>query len=122
MRLKRIITVLAVALVMAAMMVATAAPAFADKGGGGHCTRERQGDFEQVGVEECAGGSGGPGGGGGGKTTNVFIEQISETGPVFTETTGGGSNFRGTGEGGGGKCTEFLGEDLGCQTGKLAER
>ncbi len=116
--MKRIITVLAVALVMAAMMVATAAPAFADKDGGGHCTRERQGDFEQVGVEECAGGSGGPGGGGGGKTTNVFIDEV----PFAQRTTGGGSDFRGTGEGGGGKCTEVLGEDLGCQTGKLAER
>ncbi len=56
--------VTAVAL-MAAMLVATAMPAFADKGGvRGHCTQEGSLVVE----ETCAGGSGGPGGGDGGNT------------------------------------------------------
>ena len=113
---KRILLLLAVAALVAAMMVTSAFPALADPGGvPGHCTEE---GILQV-TERCAGG--GPeedGGGGGGitETTSFFGFPIEE------QSTGGGSNFRGTEEGGGGQCTAFFGGDLGCQTGKLAER
>jgi hypothetical protein len=117
--IRRIILLLSVATLMAVMLVAMAMPAFADKGGGGHCT---EGGFDGIVVEECAGGSGGPGGGGGGKTQTFSDNE----GPAVQQTTGGGSNFRGTGEGGGGRdCFDvFIGEEtfsFPCVSGKDAE-
>ena len=108
---------LAAAALMAASLLVMAVPAFADKGGGGHC--EPEGDV-LFGLQTCAGGSGGPGGGGGGKETTLNIFGF----PILSGTTGGGSDFQGTGEGGGGRnCVDVLGNFTGfCETGKLAER
>jgi hypothetical protein len=111
--MKRILMVLAVAALMVAMMVSTAMPAFADKGGGGHCEQL------QPHLEDCFGGGSEPGGGGGGGFTQTATDR--EGNVVETITTGGGSNFRGTGSGGGGKfCQTTLGVDQGCNTGKTA--
>ena len=117
--MKRIITVMSVMAIMAAMMVASALPALADPGGErGHCKEER----ENFTIERCAGGGASEeGGGGGGITETVSLDGV----PFAQRTTGGGSDFRGTGEGGGGKCVDvFDGANnfSGCQTGKLAER
>ena len=84
--MRRIFLVLAVALVMAAMLVATAVPAFA----GGQCTRPT-GEFTS-----CAGGGGGKGGGGG----EHFFTTNAEDGPRTFLDVSGGSGGPGGGEGG----------------------
>ena len=100
--MKRILMVLSIAALMAAMVVATAMPAFADKGGvPGHCTQE--GNF--LVIETCAGGgpsSDGPGGGGGRETTFSIVVPLEFGGgtiPLSGCATGGSG---GPGGGGGG--------------------
>ena len=78
---------------MAAMMVATAMPAFARE----NCTG---GVFPTI---ECTGGlgSGGPGGGGG-RGGNVSLDLTTS---YFVESGGGGGGGQGGGGGGGQHCT-----------------
>jgi hypothetical protein len=106
--MRRIVLVLSAAALMAAMVVASALPAFADPGGiPGHCKPADSG------LQTCAGGSGKQGGGGGGLTTDV-----SPTFPgAFTFTTGG-SGEQGGG-GGGRNCFNILGTPIACEHGSL---
>ena len=106
--LRRIILVLTVAALMAAMALGGAGSAQAKDDA--HCTGDG------VSFSECAGGSGQRGGGGGGK------ERTTTNGAITS--TGGGSDFRGTGRGGGGRnCTTVGGgTQLPCESGKDAER
>jgi hypothetical protein len=106
--MKRMVSVLAVAALMAVMMVAMAAPAFADPGGvPGHC-KEGAG---QLFLERCSGGSGEQGGGGGGQTTTTVFAPVT--------ITTGGSGEQGGG-GGGRNCVNFLDKPIVCQHGNRA--
>ncbi len=94
--MRRIMLLVTVGLVMAAMMAFGAGAAFADKGGGGHFACDGTGCH-------VSGGAGGPGGGFGSYFTNDFSE---------LEVTISGGNG-GLGGGQGGRCElEYLpGED-----------
>ena len=96
--MRRILMVLTAAALMASMVMASALPAFADKGGvPGHCKEE--GTF--LVVETCAGGgpsSEGPGGGGGREADFSIVFGPIEI-PLGSCTTGGSG---GPGGGGGG--------------------
>ncbi len=93
--MRRILTVMTVALVMAAMMLATAMPAFA----GGTCRQSTSTTFV------CSGGTG-FGGGTGGFGGKIAINLVSGD---FTQSGGGG----GQGGGVGGRCTGnfYVGEE-----------
>lgn len=108
--MRRILLVLPAAALMAAMVVASAVPAFADAGGQrGHLTTFGSGGCDFT-VQTCtsgftrSGGSGGPGGGHGGRTTFTSTE-----GPgvdTLTQSSQGGFGRQsGLPHGGGGNCT-----------------
>jgi hypothetical protein len=88
--MRRIMLMVTVALVMAAMMLATAMPAFAG-GAGGTCRQSTSTTFE------CSGGTG-VGGGSGGFGGKVAVNLATGD---FTISGGGG----GQGGGAGGRCT-----------------
>ena len=102
--MRRILMLLTVALVMAATMVASAVPAFADKGGGGHTTFSTNGGdcvttACQLSVTDTGKRHGGQGGG---RSTYTVTADFGSDPPVLEEelsTQGGG---KGTG---GGNCT-----------------
>ena len=108
--MRRILLVLSVAALMAAMMVASALPAFADRGGvRGHHTEDFAGpDCEEM--TDCkvtTTDAGGDRFGGGRNTTTVTVKDQQAT-SVDTDTQGG-SRFAG-----GGNCsghTDFLSPD-----------
>ena len=110
--MRRIILVLSLAAVMVGALSVSAVGAFADPGSvPGHCKDTDHG------TRICAGGSGDSDGGGGGQ-----IEFIPGFPPEeLSSTTGGGSNFRGSGSGGGGKDCVVFGTDFGCAHGKTAD-
>ena len=85
--MRRIGMVVTVVALMAAMIVATAAPAFAK----GDCNSPTGG------YEQCAGGSGERGGGGGGRDGGSYDRTI------LVSSGGGGADNQGGG-GGGGRC------------------
>ena len=109
--MKRIISVLAVMAIMAALVAAMAAPAFADKGGGGHTTGT--GVFEDGASCDpsvpggCEGtltqSNGGKGEFSGRETTFVnfdFSDPTDEVAIFETSTQGGGKGIKG------GNCTD----------------
>ena len=109
--MRRILLVLTVAVVMAAMMLATAVPALADKGGGGHFgVKTNPEGCDQFYDPVCestitdSGGSGGPDGGGGGHFSNYWIRDRAERVDYAKESYSGGHG--GPGGGGGGRCTD----------------
>ena len=91
--MRRIIAVLCVMALMAAMVVVLAMPAFAKT----NCDQEGT-------ILTCRGGSGGGGGGSGGGYGGIFIADYS----TFQHANTGGVGFGGGGEGGGegGNCTK----------------
>lgn len=96
--MRRIRFVLTVSLIMAAMVVATAVPAFAGGGGTKDLCR-----FSEGSTIDCRGGSGSGGGGsGGGEGQHGSVDLIS--GDWFF-SGGGGAGGSGSGSGGGNHCT-----------------
>jgi hypothetical protein len=109
--MRRIILFLTVALVMAAMVVATAAPAFAVGGGASGATYPCL-KFTGPGEEyDCRGGGGGCDeetgrcGGYGGQYTFALDDPYTGTYEYTARGGGGGSSEPGSGGGGGGNCS-----------------
>ena len=102
---KRVMSLLAVVGVMAAMVVASAVPAFADKGQRGHTTHESSGgDCETTTCQDTTTHSGPyEGGHGGGRSTGSrTINNLQGLVTVDRSTQGGGKGI------GGGNCTEHV--------------
>ncbi len=94
-------TLLALVVCLSAVVVGAAGPAYADAGGGGHCSTVGS-------TLTCSGGSGGSGGGAGGHVSydvNTF---------AGTYVGGAGSGGGGTGGGGGFNCTIYADGSQAC--------
>jgi hypothetical protein len=107
--MKRIITVLAAMAIMAAMLAASAGPAFADKGapkgtGAGHSTNDESGDCETgcTGVYTASGKDGNTEGGPGHTKTTTFRDYsaypFSPNTHLSQDTTSSGHTERGGGK------------------------
>ena len=110
--MRRILLVLAVGLVMVAMLMANAIPAFAKVNGdvdaNGNCIA---GTAETLGqITSGQGGSGGPGGGSGGNVTFDLTSSPGHPFSTFERSGGGGAQ----GGGGGGHCAGELSDPEAC--------